>query len=41
MMAKPEEVFNLEPNVNREITLVILGTIVASAIIAVLMNYAP
>jgi len=40
-MAKPEELFSLEPNVNREITLVIIGTLIASAIIAILMSYAP
>lgn len=40
-MAKPEELYSLEPNVNREITWVIVGTIIASAIIAILMSYAP
>lgn len=40
-MAKPEELYSPEPNVNREITLLIIGTIVASAIIAVIMSYAP
>ncbi|HEY9857307.1 MAG TPA: hypothetical protein V6D05_16295 [Stenomitos sp.] len=40
-MAKQDELFSLEPNVNREITLVIIGTLIASAIIAILMSYAP
>lgn len=40
-MNKDESLYSPEPRVNREIVLVVLAAIAASAVIAVVMSYAP
>ncbi|HEY9900519.1 MAG TPA: hypothetical protein V6D00_15185 [Pantanalinema sp.] len=40
-MTRPDTPFSPEPNVNRDIWLVVLGTVALSTIIAIVMSYAP